>query len=86
MLVGKTKLHFFLFQAIDNGMYEMERREGRGLEPDDDSGMIRNMDDDEDDTDKDRTNEVVVVEETPVLDTSCNWCGACLGGSKTCKK
>ncbi len=59
-------------QAIDNEMYEMERKEGRGLDPDEDSGMIRNSDEDEDETKKEVTNEVVVVEETPLLDTSCN--------------
>jgi hypothetical protein len=59
-------------QAIDNAMYEMKRREGPGLNPGDDSGMICNLDEDEDETEKEVTNEVVVVEETPLLDTSCN--------------
>ncbi len=60
------------FQVIDNGMYEMERREGCGLNPDDDSVMIHNLDEDEDESEKEVANEVVVVEETPLLDTSCN--------------
>jgi hypothetical protein len=59
-------------QAIDNGMYEMERREGCGLNPDDDSVMIPNLDEDEDESKNEVANEVVVVEETPLLDTSCN--------------
>ncbi len=67
---GQNKASFC--QAIDNGKYEMERREGCGLNPDDDSGMMRNLDEDEDETKKEVANEVVVVEETPLLDTSCN--------------
>ncbi len=67
---GQNKALFL--KAIDNGMYEMERREGRGLDADDNSRMIRNLDEDEDETKKKVTNEVVVVEETPLLDTSCN--------------
>ena len=59
-------------QAIDNGIYDMERREGHGLNPDDDSGIIRNLDEDEDETEKEVTKKVVVVKETPMLDTSCN--------------
>jgi hypothetical protein len=59
-----------LFQLINNGMYEMERREGRGLDPDDDSGKTGILDDDKDDTDKKAANEVVVVEETTLLDTN----------------
>jgi hypothetical protein len=69
-------------------MYEVERRDGRGLDPDDDSGLIHNLDDDENDTDKEGTNEVVVVEETPLLDTSCNpFNGVCapLGYTYTSK-
>ncbi len=50
----------------------MERREGHGLDADDDCGMIHNLDEDEDETKKEVTNEVVVVEETPLLVTSCN--------------
>ncbi len=52
----------------------MERREGHGLHADEDSGMIRDLDEDEDEdqTKKEVTNEVVVVEETLLLDTSCD--------------
>jgi hypothetical protein len=53
-------------------MYEMERKEGRGLDPDEDSGMIGNFDEDEDETEKEVKIEVVVVEKTLLLDTSCN--------------
>ncbi len=34
--------------------------------------MICNLDEDEDETEKEVTNKVVVVEENPLLDTSCN--------------
>jgi hypothetical protein len=51
---------------------QCRERKVRGLDPDDDSGMICSLDEDEDETEKEVTNEVVVVEETPLLDTSCN--------------
>ncbi len=73
-VIGYTsgKIEALFLQAIDNGMYEMERREGHGLNPDNDSLMIRNLDEDEDESKKEVANEVVVVEETPLLDTTCN--------------
>jgi hypothetical protein len=52
-------------------MYGMERREGQGLDPDDDSGRTGLLDDNEDDIDKKGANEVIVVEETTLLDN--NW-------------
>jgi hypothetical protein len=55
---GQHKALFL--QAINNEMYEIKRREGRGLDPDDDIGMIRNMDEDEDET-QNTSDEVVVV-------------------------
>ncbi len=51
---GKNKALFL--QAIDNGMYEMERREGCGLNPDNDSVMICNLDEDEDESKKEVDN------------------------------
>ncbi len=67
---GQNEASFL--QAIDNGMYEMERREGCGLDADGNSGMICNLDEDEDEIKKEVTYEVVVVEETPLLGTSCS--------------
>ncbi len=52
---ASEKNEALFLQAIDNGMYEMERREGHGLNADDDSGMIRNLDEDEDETMKEVT-------------------------------
>jgi len=68
MQVGKTKIHF----SRQLTMECMRWREGRVVVLDDDSGMIRNLDEDEDETKKEVANEVVVVEETPLMDTSCN--------------
>ncbi len=66
---GQNKSSFF--HCINNGIYEMEKREGRGLDPDDDSGKIDVLDDNEDDTEKEVANEVIVVKKTTLMDT--NW-------------
>jgi hypothetical protein len=67
---GQNKASFF--QAIDNGMCDMERREGCGLDPNDDSRKTGILNDADDGTDKEGAIDMVVVEETPLLTTSWN--------------
>ncbi len=59
--------------VVDNNeVYEMEKREGRGLSPDDDTRKTGNVEDEEKYTNKKGDNVAVVMELAPIVATDSN--------------